>query len=282
LFELVTGRVPFDGPVVRSVCIATVRAECPPPSSLRPEVPPELDAVVLKCLQKRPEQRFASAQELKAALEGLVGVESFEALDDDDVTDLNQAELDVPVTVCIELDDFDAERGVAETEPVPTELPRPRASRWRAPVLVALAAALVAAVFGVWPPARDAAHHVALAHAATLVTIQSAKEDVTTAMRHWKRMNLALPTLGGDAPQVELALEPPVQPEVGEPHAITPEPRAKRAALPPATVQGVRTHEPALWKPRYALHPEGPWQPRSPEHGERIGDADLIDPYPDR
>ena len=48
---------------------AIIHAETPPPSSRRRDVPPELDAVVLRCLAKSPERRFQTAEELGEAIE---------------------------------------------------------------------------------------------------------------------------------------------------------------------------------------------------------------------
>lgn len=69
LFELLTGRKPFDGENVTAVAIAHVDERAPAPSSLNPDVPPELDALVARCLAKDPAERFADARELAEALE---------------------------------------------------------------------------------------------------------------------------------------------------------------------------------------------------------------------
>ncbi len=71
-YAMATGRPPF----VRSNPVQLYRAHLsePPlaPSELNPRVPPELERIVLKALAKRPEERFQTARELRAALEGLL------------------------------------------------------------------------------------------------------------------------------------------------------------------------------------------------------------------
>lgn len=67
LYFLLTGEGPLDR--VDNPILALHRDEPPPPSSLRPEVGPVLDAICLKALARAPEQRFASAAELADALQ---------------------------------------------------------------------------------------------------------------------------------------------------------------------------------------------------------------------
>jgi serine/threonine-protein kinase len=50
------------------VMIAHVRDEVTPPSQLQADVPAELEAVILRCLAKRPEDRFQDAESLEQAL----------------------------------------------------------------------------------------------------------------------------------------------------------------------------------------------------------------------
>ena len=69
LFEMLTGRVPFDGENTVAIAMKQVAEEPPPPSSINPAVSPALDAVVLRALAKDPAQRFASADEMIAALD---------------------------------------------------------------------------------------------------------------------------------------------------------------------------------------------------------------------
>jgi eukaryotic-like serine/threonine-protein kinase len=67
LFELLTGRTPFDAADLVSLLISV--ANDPPPSAFTRTIPKGLSAVVLRCLAKKPEQRFADYTQLAAALE---------------------------------------------------------------------------------------------------------------------------------------------------------------------------------------------------------------------
>ncbi|MCW8140956.1 MAG: serine/threonine protein kinase, partial [Planctomycetota bacterium] len=70
LFAMLTGRPPFVSTSFLEALTAA-RHEVPPaPSSLVPDVSPELDAVCLRCLEKRPADRYPDAAALAAALEG--------------------------------------------------------------------------------------------------------------------------------------------------------------------------------------------------------------------
>ena len=73
LFEMLCGRVPFDGENAVAIAMKQVGEEPPVPSSINPSVSPALDAIVLKALAKDPAQRFQSAAEMAAALEAAEG-----------------------------------------------------------------------------------------------------------------------------------------------------------------------------------------------------------------
>ena len=69
LYELLVGRPPFVGDSPVSVAYQHVREDPLPPSQFDPEVPPEIDAVVLKALAKNPENRYQSADEMRADID---------------------------------------------------------------------------------------------------------------------------------------------------------------------------------------------------------------------
>ena len=71
LYELLTGRLPFDGDNQFVVIHQIVNHEAAPPSSLRPEVPLAMDEVMARALAKDPEQRYATAREFALALRGV-------------------------------------------------------------------------------------------------------------------------------------------------------------------------------------------------------------------
>jgi serine/threonine protein kinase len=64
LYEMLTGRPPFRGDSDWSVRAQIAGAEPVPPRRLRPEVPRDLETICLKCLQKDPRKRYASAEAL--------------------------------------------------------------------------------------------------------------------------------------------------------------------------------------------------------------------------
>jgi tRNA A-37 threonylcarbamoyl transferase component Bud32 len=68
LYELLTGQVPFRGQSALEVLHAVSYTEPAPPRRLRPGVPRDLEAVALKCLEKDPGRRYASALELAVDL----------------------------------------------------------------------------------------------------------------------------------------------------------------------------------------------------------------------
>ncbi len=70
-YELLTGRTPFSGRTPQETLAAHVMQTPEAVSRLRPGIAPSLEAIVMKCLAKRPADRFQSAEELVAALEPL-------------------------------------------------------------------------------------------------------------------------------------------------------------------------------------------------------------------
>jgi tetratricopeptide (TPR) repeat protein len=68
LYEMLTGTPPFAAPNLRGLITQHLIGEPPNPSDRRPEVPPGIDAIVRRAMQKAPEDRFQAAEELVAAL----------------------------------------------------------------------------------------------------------------------------------------------------------------------------------------------------------------------
>ena len=64
LYELITGRPPFQGETIQAVLLQVGSAEPVSPRRLNPDTPADLETICLKCLQKEPARRYGSAQEL--------------------------------------------------------------------------------------------------------------------------------------------------------------------------------------------------------------------------
>ena len=68
LYEMLTGHVPFTGDTPVEIAMKHLSQVPEPPSKLRPEVPHDLDAIVMRALAKDPDQRYESAEEMDADL----------------------------------------------------------------------------------------------------------------------------------------------------------------------------------------------------------------------
>ncbi len=68
LYEMVTGRVPFDAETPMAVVIKHMTDPLPPPSKLNPDTSPALESVILKAMAKKPDDRFDSAADMVRAV----------------------------------------------------------------------------------------------------------------------------------------------------------------------------------------------------------------------
>lgn len=80
LYELITGRPPFRAGTVMETLVLVLERDPTPPAQLRPDVPPELEAICLKCLEKNPADRYPSAESLAEDLEGFLRGEDVQAM----------------------------------------------------------------------------------------------------------------------------------------------------------------------------------------------------------
>ncbi len=64
LFEMLTGRVPFNGDTTVAIAIKHIQEELPSPADYNEEIPVSVEKIVLKCCQKSPDRRYQNAAEL--------------------------------------------------------------------------------------------------------------------------------------------------------------------------------------------------------------------------
>jgi eukaryotic-like serine/threonine-protein kinase len=138
LFELLTGEVPFTGESPVEIAMKHLADVPPTPSDLRPDVPPDLDLVVVRALAKEPADRYQSAAAMDADLEtvargGRVAAETAEA-----ATMVLAGERALDATAATQI----VRRGPPKYEP-----PKRGRSLW--PWLVGLGL-LLAVVLGAW------------------------------------------------------------------------------------------------------------------------------------
>lgn len=68
VFEMLTGRVPFNGETTVAIAIKHIQEELPSPKEYVPEIPASVESIVLKCCQKSPDRRYQNMGELIADL----------------------------------------------------------------------------------------------------------------------------------------------------------------------------------------------------------------------
>ena len=68
MYEAATGKLPFDGPDAVSVAMKQVQEAPVPPSEIKPDIDPGLEAIIMKAMSKNPGERFATAMGMRYAL----------------------------------------------------------------------------------------------------------------------------------------------------------------------------------------------------------------------
>ena len=68
LFETFTGKLPFNGDTVMAIVMGHIQKPVPKPRSVNPRVPVDLEAVILRCLEKDPARRFAQVRDIQDSL----------------------------------------------------------------------------------------------------------------------------------------------------------------------------------------------------------------------
>ncbi len=170
LFTLLTGRAPFEGKELINLINAVLMRTPPAPSALVPGVPPELDAICARCLQKERGDRYPTADALAEALE-VVGTTAAPPITGRRSRTSAGALVMIALaalaaaatTTVIALDPFAAEPDVARAVPAPRPPPTPTpaagASLDPEPPPAAVTEALPAPLAPRWrvhaPPARN-------------------------------------------------------------------------------------------------------------------------------
>ena len=81
IYQMLTGKLPFKGDNIMALMYQIVGSTPQNPSSLNPENPTVLDAIVLKCLAKKPEDRYQNANDLVTDLNSCLGVPHTDVID---------------------------------------------------------------------------------------------------------------------------------------------------------------------------------------------------------
>ncbi len=91
LYELVTGRVPFEGDSPVAVALKQVNEDAVPPRQINPNIPPSLEAVIMRAMAKNPADRYASAEEMRRDLQRVSSGRMVEAMPPADHTSVMPA-----------------------------------------------------------------------------------------------------------------------------------------------------------------------------------------------
>ena len=125
LFQMITGRVPFDGPTPLHVATKHIHEEPPALRSLVPDLHPDLDAVIVKALAKRSTDRHPSARILGAALRKLLPLVPdtpyrSAALSAEDGLSISQVTTD-PFSVDVAVGSFERPEGMVSAKTIVAE-----------------------------------------------------------------------------------------------------------------------------------------------------------------
>jgi serine/threonine protein kinase len=124
LYEMLAGRVPFDDPSVMSVALKHLNELPPPPTMYNPDLPPAVEAVIMRVLDKDPKRRHATGQELTEDLVRAFHIdkpgEAPDVKDSPAVVDMLDSKTRPPVPWW--------QQQIEQQQPPPAEHPKPSAS----------------------------------------------------------------------------------------------------------------------------------------------------------
>jgi hypothetical protein len=269
LYEALTGQVPFSGDSLVAVAMMQVHEPPPPLRTIRPEIAPATEAVVMKALAKDPAQRYQSAAEMRAAL-----LRARDSLHPPAIAETRPLAAAPPVAT-LERPAIEAAPPDVPMEPpppvlppfIPPERPARRRGGFVAPLLIALACLLAIGVGlfafsrsrgGATPPASTTTASRPTANLqATALMVPTATAQPTvapTAPPAATPAPTAVPSLAPTAAPVAIPTVPPtVAPTIPPPSptplappTATPAPAPTATAAPPATATAVPATAPAV------------------------------------
>jgi serine/threonine-protein kinase len=71
LFEIFSGQLPFTGETLMQIVMAQIQTPPPRPRSVNPRIPKDLEAIILRCLEKNAAQRFQKVGDILRELDGV-------------------------------------------------------------------------------------------------------------------------------------------------------------------------------------------------------------------
>ena len=152
MFEMLTGRVPFDGETPVEVALKHINEDVPSPAKLVPGIPPALDKVVLKATDKYQTERYKSADEMLEALKNvefvtqMVGDRVFAA--ESEPKPRRDESLVAPV-MSSRREDRDQEMVIAPANPRKPKAKSDDKKKKKRAIIIGVAAAAILALFGI-------------------------------------------------------------------------------------------------------------------------------------
>lgn len=152
MFEMLTGRVPFDGETPVEVALKHINEDVPSPAKLVPGIPPALDKVVLKATDKYQTERYKSADEMLEALKNvefvtqMVGDRVFAG--ETDNKPRRDENLVAPV-MSSRREDREQEMVIAPANPRKPKAKSDDKKKKKRAIIIGVAAAVILALFGI-------------------------------------------------------------------------------------------------------------------------------------
>ena len=131
LYEMVTGRLPFESDTAMGIILHHLQTPPPEPREVRPDlgIPDSLSAVLMRALQKEPDKRFPSATAMATALQQVLAALPEEARTTE-ADGAGSARLPLPPPIPFDIDRHET-RVMPRTPPVPGRAPLPAAATAR-------------------------------------------------------------------------------------------------------------------------------------------------------